>query len=140
VPFDRVRPEFLNIREGEFSKQNCPAVLSGLPDFEKVNRIVIQKGTPVFQVIYEFDHCNTKMSARVNQSLGKVTLEAPWWYRGEYTIAPSSDGNAKVTLAIYNKASKISGWMFPIIGLQTEEKKQQIAFQRMVLTLNRRSG
>jgi len=131
VPFVRAKSEFLAIREGEFSPKTAPLVLSGLKIFDKVKRVVIQGGPTVFRIGFFYDHYNMTVTASIDEQC-RVTFDAPWWYRGEYALAPTDGGGTRLVLDVYNKASKLSAWALPLVGLETEKRKQFAAMGRLV--------
>lgn len=133
LPFDKARTAFLaDIHAGNFTNKNAPGLLSGLPDFETLKRVTIRGASPHFQVVYEFDRFKIKMKASIDEADLRVVLEAPWWYRGEFALSESRDGNALLTFEVFNKATGASGRLVPVIGLGNEEKKQRAGFERVI--------
>jgi hypothetical protein len=139
VPFVRAKPEFLTIRVGEFSPKTAPLVLSGLTLFDKVVRVAIQGGPTLFRIGFFYDHYDTTVTASVDEKECRVTFDAPWWYRGEYALAPTDGGGTKLVLDVYNKASRLSAWALPLVGLEAEKRKQAAAMGRLVKALKNES-
>jgi hypothetical protein len=124
----------LAVRSGKVSGQELPFVIAGV-----AASVEIQGGPRKFTVLTGDNSAPTRLCfIEVDQANHSISIYGAWWFRGECTIRPHSNGSL-LTYSLRNAATGVSG---AIAGLlhRRELMAAEPTLEQMLQRLGERLG